>query len=523
MSKQNLECILQKYSAVNTHMGTDKITSHSYGTVYSNLFEMYRHTNSILEVGFDGGASLLAYAEYFADAKIYGIDIEDNRLNPVKQHPRIQTFIGDATLESTVNHFSQTYDIIIEDASHTLNHQVQHFHDYAKFVRPGGLYIIEDVAEINKDSLEEHLASYAKQEGFDMYIYDLRPIKNRFDDILFIFQKKTEKSFLCDRFVDKLKNSDIHLLKSFESDIQTLLQQTKWSTPIDTSVFFQWFYKANEREAKIFFTLMYERTEWRYFCELYVYPKLLNVSFFSTKEFPLEAYKELVQPSIPSHFKRVSLDVGMAFNGPNTSEWVKNPEMFILGFEPNPTNLRYLHMPFEERKPPANYPYDAPQYWLDSRFIGKQVQIFPFALSNETGQTDFYCTTNDPGTSSMYKPTRFGLEAKVIVPKHTLSSVLVNFPWHTIPFIDHLKIDAQGHDFEILLGALSYLDRIAYINIEMSVEGQYEDVQNKFPLMNILLQSQGFRPYNMEGGNCSYFNTKRIDYCNTFKPQFIDL
>jgi FkbM family methyltransferase len=523
MSVESLESILHKYSAVNTHIGTDKITSHSYGKVYSDLFAMYKHATSILEVGFDGGASLLAYADYFSNANIYGIDIEDNRLNAVKQHPRIQTFIGDATHDTTINHFKNTYDIIIEDASHLLHHQIQHFRDFSTFVKPGGLYIIEDVAEVNKDKLQTELESFTKEQGFDMHIYDLRANKNRFDDILFIFQKKTPSSFLVDRFLTKISSSDSHLLKSLQEEIISTLQHTKWEFQVDASIFLHWFLHSNKYEAKIFFTMLYEHQEWRYFCELFVYPKLLNIPFFSPRELPLESYKKLEKPNIPSQFKRVSLDVGMAFNGPNTSEWVKNPDMFVLGFEPNPTNLRYLHMPYEQRAPPANYPYDPPQYWLDSKYIGKQVQIFPFALSNETGETDFYCTTNDPGTSSMYKPTRFGLEAKVTVPKHTLNSILVNFPWDRIPYIDHLKIDAQGHDFEILLGALSYLERVAFINIEISVEGQYEDVQNKFPLMNTLLQSQGFQPYNMEGGNCSYVNTNIIEYVKTFRPQFIDL
>ncbi len=193
MSNKSLNEIFQKYSAINTHYGTDKITSHSYGGVYETLFDKFRKTCRILEVGFDGGASLLAYADYFSNATIYGIDIEDNLLPSVKQHPRIQTYIGDATKQETVNHFSLTYDIIIEDASHLLHHQVQHFHDFSPFVNPGGLYIIEDVAEQNLEALKEHVCPFAESTGFDFHLYDLRPIKGRFDDILFVFQKRYAK------------------------------------------------------------------------------------------------------------------------------------------------------------------------------------------------------------------------------------------------------------------------------------------------------------------------------------------
>ena len=184
------ESILSNYSAVNTHYGTDKNTSHSYGKVYDMLFSQYSTLSSLLEIGFDGGASLLAYAEYFPHAKITGLDIEDNRLAQVKTHPRIQTVIGDATQDSIVSSFQEAYDIIIEDASHMLFHQVQHFHDYSPLVKPGGLYIIEDVAENNMESLKEHLVDAARESQFDMFVVDLRNQKGRFDDILFIFVKQ---------------------------------------------------------------------------------------------------------------------------------------------------------------------------------------------------------------------------------------------------------------------------------------------------------------------------------------------
>lgn len=516
------EQILQKYSSVNTHQGTDKNTSHSYGPVYEKIFSIFESADSILEIGFDGGASLLAYADYFNQATIHGIDIEENRLPPVKSHPRIQTLIADATLSSTINHYNKSFDIIIEDASHRLEHQIQHFRDYCAFVKPGGVYIIEDVAEVNKDALSAALEKESERNGFTMTVFDLRPIKGRFDDILFVFQKCSQR-FLRDRFFEVWSQHDVRQLQQLEGNMNHVFNSVQFQTKVSKEQFLQWFYDTKSQESKIFFTKLYENEEWRLFLELYLYPSLFFAPFFSIWNFPLSEYKACPKPFIPRGFKRVSIDVGMAFNGPNTSEWVKNPEMFVLGFEPNPTNLKYLHLPYEKTTPPPNYPYPRPEFWLDSKYIEKQVQIFGFALSNEMGITEFYCTNNDPGTSSIYKPIHFDLEKKTTVAKRTLSSILVHFPWDRIPIIDHLKIDAQGHDFEILLGALSYLDRVAYLNVEMSVEGQYEDVPNKFHLMNLLLQNRGFQPYSMEGGNCSYFNIKLKDYCQSFKPQFIDL
>lgn len=330
-------------------------------------------------------------------------------------------------------------------------------------------------------------------------------------------------SILVNRFLKKINSCSKDQLQNILSACKHVYSTCVFEDSTPKEVLLQWLQADDSSSKQEFFQELYKKKEWYLLCELFLYPSLLNAPYLSFWEFPLQEYLAAEAPVIPESFQRVSIDVGMAFNGPNTSEWVKNPSMFVLGFEPNPTNLRYLHLPHENIQAPPNYPYDMPKYWLDSKYIGKQVQIFPFALSFDMGFTDFYCTTNDPGTSSIYKPLRFGVESKVTVKKCTLSSILASFPWDRIPYIDHLKIDAQGHDFEILLGALSYLDRVAYINVEMHALNQYEGVDNKFSFIHSLLESQGFKAYNSEGGNCSYVNTTILDYVQTFRPQFIDL
>ena len=135
-----------------------------------------------------GGASLLAYAEYFNSADIYGLDIQDNRLESVKTHEHIHTRIEDALLYK--NSFQKMYDIIIEDASHEVSHQIQHFIDFGSSVKPSGLYIIEDVHEQHVKTLQEGILPSVINYGFTLEIKDLRSIKNRFDDILFILKKQ---------------------------------------------------------------------------------------------------------------------------------------------------------------------------------------------------------------------------------------------------------------------------------------------------------------------------------------------
>jgi len=182
--------ILSKYSSKDTSFGTDKNTVHSYGPVYESYFSTLKDkASSILEIGFDSGASLEAYSEYFTNAMIYGIDIRDNTNSTVKYNPRIRMKFGDATSYDIITYFNKTYDIIIEDASHLLEHQIQHFKDYIKFVKPGGYYIIEDVHENNLDTLVSTLNTLYDTSIFNMEVVDLRYLKNRFDDILIIFKR----------------------------------------------------------------------------------------------------------------------------------------------------------------------------------------------------------------------------------------------------------------------------------------------------------------------------------------------
>lgn len=184
----SFEETLKKYEAVDTKKGTDKNTSHSYGSVYSALFkDLKEKPINLLEIGFDCGASLLAYADYFKYGSIHGLDIEDHRLQEVKEHPRIRTHIGDALKDKNI--YKLQYDLIIEDASHEVHHQIQHFFDFAPYVKPGGLYIIEDVNQVHFQTLVNSIGNHAASLGFSLDFKDLRNIKQRFDDILIVLKR----------------------------------------------------------------------------------------------------------------------------------------------------------------------------------------------------------------------------------------------------------------------------------------------------------------------------------------------
>lgn len=181
---------LKKFEHWNTDLGTDKNTSHSYGNVYDQLFKQFKDSPiNILEIGISGGYGLLSYVDYFPNAQVYGLDIKDICNPTSKQHERIHLQFGNALDSQVVQSYSQQFHLIIEDASHYPQDQVQHFSDFAPKLEKGGYYIIEDIDGKYLEFVKEHVEKKVSELGYTMQILDLRPEKKRFDDILILVKR----------------------------------------------------------------------------------------------------------------------------------------------------------------------------------------------------------------------------------------------------------------------------------------------------------------------------------------------
>ncbi len=145
---------------------TDKYSSHFYTEVYEYFFYPMKYkARKICEIGIWKGASLKMFKDYFQKATIYGIDINDAS---GLDSNRIKTFVADQANKAQLKSFFDTYggdfDIIIDDAGHTMEQQQISFGYLFKYVKQGGYYIIEEV----HTSLYSHLgAEYGaeKNEG----------------------------------------------------------------------------------------------------------------------------------------------------------------------------------------------------------------------------------------------------------------------------------------------------------------------------------------------------------------------
>lgn len=168
--------------------GTDKHTSHSYGTVYADLFAPIRTTAEwVFEIGVCEGNSLRAWREYFSRATIVGMDNEDRWIYGATTGERIEVYLGDQKLESDVTVHARTrgiqYDVVIDDGSHDVRDQVLSLFYLWPYLKPGGFYVIEDV------QYEHQFPCWGAIAGAK--VLDRRSVKGRFDDIMVIVQKGT--------------------------------------------------------------------------------------------------------------------------------------------------------------------------------------------------------------------------------------------------------------------------------------------------------------------------------------------
>lgn len=126
--------------------GTDKVT-HGFCGFYDPYFADRRESvQKVLEIGIARGSSLQMWRDYFPNAEIHGLD----RFAPnLPSMPRVQMHIGDQASRQALNRLIQTigsdFDVIIDDGGHTMAQQQVSLALLFWHLRPGGLYLLEDL------------------------------------------------------------------------------------------------------------------------------------------------------------------------------------------------------------------------------------------------------------------------------------------------------------------------------------------------------------------------------------------
>ncbi len=120
--------------------GTDKATHHKYLDFYEKNLPDRSFSGRLLEVGVMDGASLRMWADYYPNAEIVGIDIDE---------PRDSGFSNAKWLkvDGTTPAITQLgkFDIILDDGSHMTKDQQETLGLAWGMLNKGGIYIMEDL------------------------------------------------------------------------------------------------------------------------------------------------------------------------------------------------------------------------------------------------------------------------------------------------------------------------------------------------------------------------------------------
>ena len=143
--------IANKY---NTDKGTNAkcdngFGGHGFTDFYYDYFKDLKHP-IILEIGVWKGASIKMYNDFFnGDCEIYCIDIDRNR-DVGYLGENVHFYVVDQGNEGQLKKFAEElgdikFDVILDDGSHQIYHQMLTYSVFRKLLKPSGIYIMEDL------------------------------------------------------------------------------------------------------------------------------------------------------------------------------------------------------------------------------------------------------------------------------------------------------------------------------------------------------------------------------------------
>jgi hypothetical protein len=145
---------VRSFTDILQESGSDKFGRHHYEQYYENWLKPFRSKPNItfLEIGAEQGRSLAVWNEYFDNhpQRILGLAYGDKTSElpqAVQGMDHVSIQFGDQSNNQTMSSLRQQgpWDIIIDDGSHVPKHMIYTLFSLWNSVKPGGLYIIEDL------------------------------------------------------------------------------------------------------------------------------------------------------------------------------------------------------------------------------------------------------------------------------------------------------------------------------------------------------------------------------------------
>lgn len=149
---------LPSFTELLIESGSDKYHRHHYEKYYEKWLSEFRNKPSLkfLEIGARDGKSLTLWSRYFTrPSLILGLAYDNSKRrqttrgieNVSSTLDNVDVLYGDQSKNETMNALKEKgpWDIIIDDGSHVPQHMMFSLFSLWDNIRPGGLYIIEDL------------------------------------------------------------------------------------------------------------------------------------------------------------------------------------------------------------------------------------------------------------------------------------------------------------------------------------------------------------------------------------------
>jgi len=232
---------------------------------------------------------------------------------------------------------------------------------------------------------------------------------------------------------------------------------------------------------------------------------------------------------IPKNIKHIKIDVGLSYSAPNASLWLcETDDRMVFGFEPNSLCSLALSQGAGGRnginENQAAICIDEGVIYKNNQVVESNInhrfKLIQCALDN-VGKDNlhfvpFFMTSGDPGCSSLSMPTdtlpteiKHGKNGMSAAPVGVMSfyDFLEKIPWDRFEFIEQVKIDTQGRDLDILKSCEEYLQKIVFLQVENSTNGEYEHSHTKEEIHEFIINN-GFEHVSTIGVDSSYINSK---------------
>lgn len=187
----------------------------------------------------------------------------------------------------------------------------------------------------------------------------------------------------------------------------------------------------------------------------------------------------------------VFIDVG-ASDGKVWRSWFKQtPDAHVYAFEPEPTN-------FEKMKEHQAGKPNVRMYEMAVSTEDSQVGI-PFYISNDRNSSSVYPYDISSIRKWKYPPGRrlFKTTKTIQVPTMRLDTLIKK---ERIRYVDFMKIDAQGHDLEVLKSLGKSISKVREIVVEGSLTpfNIYDGQTNQKDAIVDYMQLNGFKLHKQE-------------------------